>query len=169
MAPKSYGRTLVELITVVAILSIISTMALPNLQDLRDANTRTQAVNQMLAFLHHARSSAVFNRQITTLCSGPARCSNSAPWREALMVFIDKNANGQLDANEVLLYQANIAEDFFWYWNRSKGHIQFEADGTTRAMNGTLTLCRKGIAEHQVVIALAGRVRSQRPGREAKC
>lgn len=169
MVAKSYGRSLVELICVLAILSTITTIALPNLQDIRDKNTRTQTVNQMISLLYHARSNAVFSRKIVSLCPGVGRCSDTPRWQDTLLIFIDQNANGQLDSDDELLHQTNIADDFSWHWNRTKGHVQFEADGTTRAMNGTFTLCRKGRPEHQLVIALAGRIRSRQPGREASC
>ncbi len=169
MASKSYGYTLVELIIVIAIVSIIITTTLPGLQAMRDSNARTQTVNQMNSLLQHARSSAVFSRKIVTLCPGTAHCSGSTSWQGILLIFIDRNANGQLDADDELLHQAAIADNFSWHWNRSKGHIQFEADGTTRAMNGTFTLCRNGTPERQIVVALAGRARTQPPARGATC
>ena len=169
MVAKSYGRSLIELISISFILSIVAMIALPNLQDLSNKNARTQTVNQMMSLLHHGRSSAVFSRRIVSLCHGAKSCSGSTRWDNSLLIFVDKNANGQRDAEDELLLHADIADQFSWHWNRTKGYVQFEADGTTRAMNGTLTLCRRGIPEHQVVISLAGRIRSQQPGRTARC
>jgi type IV fimbrial biogenesis protein FimT len=169
MVAKCHGRSLVELICVIFIISIITAIALPNLQELRDRNTRAQTTNQMVSLLHHARSNAVFSRKIVSICSGVERCSDNTRWQNALLIFIDRNANGQLDSDDELLLRANITDEFYWHWNRTKGHIQFETDGTTRAMNGTLTLCRKGTPEHQIVVALAGRTRGQHPSHGAKC
>lgn len=169
MVAKSYGRSLVELVCVICILSIITTIALPNFQELRDKNTRAQTINQMISLLHHARSNAVFSRTIVSICSGVDSCSGNTHWQNTLLIFIDRDTDGQLGSDDELLLQAKITDEFSWHWNRTKGHIQFEADGTTRAMNGTLTLCRKGKPEHQIMIALAGRSRSQKPGREATC
>jgi type IV fimbrial biogenesis protein FimT len=169
MAEKCYGRSLAELIYVISIFSIITTIGLPNLLEVRERNTRTQTINQMTSALQYARSNAVFNRTIVSICSGVSSCSGSKNWQNAILIFIDRNADGQLSNDDELLLQANITDEFSWNWNRTKGHIQFEPDGTTRALNGTLTLCRKGTPEHQIVIALAGRTRSQRPAREAKC
>lgn len=171
MVAKSYGYgyTLVELVCVTFIVSIVISSGLPSLQELWDKNTRTQTVNQMVSLLHHARSSAVFSRRTVSLCSGVDKCSGNTQWQNRILIFIDQNTDGQFDSNDELLLQASIANEFSWYWNRSKGHIQFEADGTTKAMNGTLTLCRRGTPEHQIVVALAGRVRSQEPRLEARC
>ncbi len=169
MARKIYGRTLLELMSVLAILSILLTVALPNMRSLMQGNERTQAVNQMVSLLHHIRSQAVFARGIVTLCAGTTQCSGSQHWRGDLLLFVDHNGNGQLDGQDRLLHQAKIAANHSWRWNRSNGHIQYEADGSTRALNGTLTLCRAGEPQHQVVIALTGRVRHQIPAQGASC
>ena len=169
MARKSYGRTLMELMVVLAMLSILLTVALPNCQDMREGNARSQTINQMVAILHHARSNSVYARTVVTVCQGNASCSGSQNWSSTMLVFLDHNANGQLDANDTLLHQAEIAEDFHWRWNRSQGHLQFEADGSTRAMNGTLTLCRNGQPKSQLVISLSGRTRTQFAGANASC
>ncbi|MBH3340062.1 GspH/FimT family pseudopilin [Pseudomonas mendocina] len=169
MSPNNYGRTLIELISALAILSILITTALPNLQNLLENNARAQAVNQMLAALHHARSDAVFSHSIVTLCAGQSECSGSQQWRGDIMVFRNQDANGQMDAGDELIHQARIAPEFSWKWNRANGHIQFKPDGATRALNGTLTLCKDGVAQHQIVVNLAGRVRTQSPRRGASC
>jgi len=169
MPRKSYGRTLIEVMSALAILSIMLTIALPNLQNLLDSNARAQTVNQMVAVLHHARSSAVFSRRIVTLCPGQERCSGSQQWRGNILLFLDRNANGQMDADDELIHQAVITKEFAWHWNRTKGHIQFEPDGTTRALNGTFTLCKDGIPESQVVVGLSGRTRTQSPKKGASC
>ncbi|RRV27273.1 hypothetical protein EGJ23_10220 [Pseudomonas sp. o96-267] len=169
MAPKNYGRTLIELIGALAILSIIITTALPSLQTLLESNARTQAINQMLAALHHARSDAVFSHSIVTLCAGQRECSGSQHWQGNIVMFRDHNANGQMDAGDELIYQTRIAPEFSWQWNRANGYIQFEPDGSTRALNGTFTLCKDGTPQRQVVVALSGRTRTQAPSRGAAC
>lgn len=169
MAPKNYGRTLIELMGALAILSIIITTALPSLQTLLESNARTQAINQMLAALHHARSDAVFSNSIVTLCAGQRECSGSQRWQENIVMFRDHNANGQMDAGDELIYQARIAPEFSWQWNRANGYIQFEPDGSTRALNGTFTLCENGVAQRQIIISLSGRVRTASPRRGASC
>lgn len=169
MSPKNYGRTLIELIGALAILSIFITTALPNLQSLLENSARSQAINQMIAALHHARSAAVFSHSIVTLCAGQSECSGSQQWRSNIMVFRNQDATGQMDAGDELLYQVRIAPEFSWQWNRANGYIQFEPDGSTRALNGTFTLCKDGVAQSQIVVNLAGRVRTQSPARGASC
>ncbi len=169
MARKSYGRSLIELMVLLAILSILLTAALPNLHGMRENTRRSQSVNQMIALLHHARSSSVYARAVVTVCQGNTNCSGSQNWNGNILVFLDHNANGQMDANDILLYQSEIADEYRWRWNRSQGHIQFEADGSTRALNGTLTLCKSSTPQRQVVVSLSGRTRTQKASANADC
>jgi type IV fimbrial biogenesis protein FimT len=168
MITNNYGRCFIELVCVILILSLTTTIALPSLQDMLKKSMRTKAINQMTALIHHTRSNAVFSSTTVSLCSGEENCL-SKPWESTMLIFIDRNADGHLDSDDSLLHQAKIIDDFSWRWNRAKGYIQFDADGTTRALNGTLTLCHKGVPEHQIVIALAGRIRGQTPAKTAKC
>ncbi|WP_277372792.1 GspH/FimT family pseudopilin [Pseudomonas sp. AA-38] len=169
MAWKSYGRTLIETMSVLALISILLTISLPNLQPLLDGNQRIQTNNQMAAALQHARSSAVFLRQVITLCSGQNDCSGKQRWRDQLLIFIDKNANGRLDDDEEVLHQAIINKDFSWHWNRTAGYVQFEADGSTRSLNGTLTLCKDNAPQSQIVISLSGRIRTEQARGKSRC
>lgn len=169
MAPKNYGRTLIELMSALAIVAIITTAALPNLKTLIETNARAQAINQLIATLHHARSDAVFSRSIVTLCAGRLECSGSQNWQGDLVMFRDRNANGQLDADDQLIYRTSIDKEFNWHWNRTKGYIQFEPDGSTRALNGTFTLCRGGVPQARIVVSLSGRARVEPAKTGAPC
>lgn len=169
MPGKIYGRTLIEMMCALAVVALLLTTALPNLQSLIESNQRIQTNNQMVATLLHARSRAVFTRQIITLCGGQHDCSGTRQWQGSLLVFIDKNANGKIDPDDEILYQSEIKEDFSWHWNRTNGYIQFEADGSTRALNGTLTLCKDSVPQNHIVISLSGRTRTEPAKADARC
>jgi type IV fimbrial biogenesis protein FimT len=169
MPRKIYGRTLIEMMCAIAAAALLLTTALPNLQSLIESNQRIQTNNQMVATLLHARSNAVFTRQIITLCGGQHDCSGAREWRHYLLVFIDKNANGKIDPDDEILHQAEITKNFSWSWNRASGYIQFEADGSTRALNGTLTLCNDNVPQSQIVISLSGRTRTESPPKNTSC
>lgn len=169
MPSTIYGRTLVELISALAIIALFMTIALPNLREFQEEHARTQAVNQLVSALHYARGKAVFSRRITTLCHGDLTCEDEQRWQGNLLIFLDHNANGQLDTGDELLYQLHVPEEFSWHWNRSRNLIQFEADGTTRALNGTFTLCHNAVPRSQVVVSLSGRTRKQAPKNGASC
>lgn len=146
-------------------------MAVPAFNVMLEGNQRTQATNQLLSALHFARSTAVYERRVVTLCSGMATCTGKSAWNDALLIFHDRNASGQLDPKESLLRVEPLPEHYTWHWAsfRQDGFVQFEGNGTTRAQNGTFTLCREQVPQRQIVISLSGRVRTQAPGNKAKC
>lgn len=168
---RMHGQTLVELMVCLLIGGIMLTLALPAFTSTLQRNQRTQAVNQLLGALHFARSSAVTGRTTMALCSGSANCDSEKIWRSQLLVFDDRNDNGQLDVDEQLQRQITLRDGYSWRWSnfRSRPYLQFEADGTTRALNGTFTLCHDDIPARQIVINLTGRVRTQAAPVDASC
>lgn len=168
---KQSGQTLVELIVCLLIGSILLSLALPSFQKLTLDSQKIQQVNQLLGMLHYARSTAVLEKRTISLCSGIAHCARSRNWNGSLLVFDDRNGNGQLDEQEELLRQTTLPEHYSWRWFSfgKRPHLTYEHDGTTRALNGTFTLCQTDKALHQIVISLSGRVRTQSPTASAKC
>jgi type IV fimbrial biogenesis protein FimT len=168
---RMIGRTLVELAMCVFFSGVIFTMAIPLFSSTIQRNQQTQSINQMLGAMHYARSSAALRNKTTTICSGHTSCTPGKLWHKHLLVFDDTNENGQLDADEKPLQQFHIANNHSWYWSnfRRRTFLQFAADGTTRALNGTLTLCSDNTPIKQVVINLAGRTRAQAPAKDARC
>lgn len=168
---KMYGQTLVELMIFLAIGGIALTTAIPAFTSTFQRNQQTQTVNQMLAGLHYARSAAVLGSKTTTLCSGAITCNAERTWRRKLLIFDDTNLNGQLDNDENLLHQLSISEGYSWHWSnfRNQPHLQFENDGTTRALNGTFTLCHDNTPSRQIVLNLTGRARTQAAPATAPC
>lgn len=162
------GMSLVELMVVLTILSIVLTLATPSLANIVQSNNETAAINQMLGTIDHARSTAVFSRRLMLLCSGD--CS-SRVWKGRLEIFHDANRNGRRDAGEHLDHTAELPDELHWHWNsfRHLSYLAYEQDGTTRASNGTMTLCRGGKPLRQVVISLGGRVKQRAPIASARC
>lgn len=168
---RQSGQTLLDLIVSLLIGGVVLSLALPSFQKLIQDSQKTQQMNQLLGILHYARSTAVLEKRTISLCSGIDHCLGSPNWRGSLLIFDDRNGNGQFDEQDVLILQTAISEHYNWRWSSfgSRPHLTYEHNGTTRALNGTLTLCKTGIALHQVVISLSGRVRTQSPTKSAKC
>ncbi|WPC04404.1 GspH/FimT family pseudopilin [Pseudomonas benzenivorans] len=168
---KDRGLGLIELLVVLAILAIVLGLAAPSLHAQIIDQQRTATLNQMLGALQHTRSTAVYSREITSICSGTASCQSSKVWSRNLLIFKDANRNGTLDAHEHIEIQEKLAEGYTWYWGsfRNRPYLSYEGDGTTLASNGTMTLCRNGIPLNQIVISLSGRVRHQAAPQGARC
>lgn len=160
-----YGQTLVELMSCAVIISIVLTSAMAYLPQLLNTHKQTQAVNQLVGALHYARAVAVLERKTVALCPGKEKCETTKNWQGRLLTFVDSNQNGQLDNDERLLQQLTLQTGYDWQWSsfRSRPYVQFEADGTTRALNGTFTLCYQSMPTKQVIINLTGRARTQMP------
>lgn len=172
MTPNRHaGFTLVELLTCLLIGSIFLSLALPSFSTLLQKNQTTQQVNQLMGLLHYARGTAVLEKKTVGVCAGTTTCSTSSTWQGAVLIFHDRNANGQLDSGEQLLRQGTINHEHSWTWSSfgKRAYLLYERNGTTRALNGTFTLCRKSEALHQVVISLEGRIRAQSPTAGARC
>ncbi|WP_137818231.1 GspH/FimT family pseudopilin [Pseudomonas sp. 2FG] len=164
-----HGQTLVELMACLLIGGIMLSLALPSFSSILQRNQQTQTVNQLLGTLHYARGSAVMSRKTIGICAGDTSCDSEALWQGHLLVFDDLNRNGQLDSGEAQLRQEQLPEGYAWHWSRSSPYLLLEADGTTRALNGTFTLCRDGAPLQQIVINLTGRVRTRAPVAGARC
>ncbi len=166
-----HAFSLIELLICLFISSIILSTAIPSLQETAQNNQKTQSINQLLGILQFARGSAVFGRNTIGICSGLDSCSATLSWSDRVLVFIDANQNGQFDQNEELLRSESLSDDLAWQWSNFRGRnfLQFEQDGTTRALNGTLTLCKARQPLKQIVISLAGRPRVQTPHASATC
>jgi type IV fimbrial biogenesis protein FimT len=168
---RMHGQTLVELMVCLLIGGTMLTAAIPAFTATSQRNQQTQVVNQLLGALHYARGSAVMGRRTVALCSGGAACAPTTVLQNQLLIFDDRNLNGQLDSNEYLLQQLPLAEGYSWNWSnfRSRPYLQFEADGTTRALNGTFTLCQGSTAKRQIVINATGRARTQKAASSSHC
>jgi type IV fimbrial biogenesis protein FimT len=165
------GYSLAELLLCIAIGSILLSTALPPLTATLLHSRATAATNQLLGTMAFARSSAVFQGQVVGLCAGQDQCKQSRNWQDNLLVYIDGNRNGQLDENEYLLRELPLPSGHHWHWSnfRQKPFLQFQPDGTSRALNGTFTLCRAGSPQRQLVLNVSGRSRTQPAPDNARC
>ncbi len=141
-----HGFTLIELMIVVALLAIISAFALPAFQSFIASNRLTSEANELLAGLNLARSEAVRTQRRVVLCRASATsCVTTADgerWQR-WVVFVDNDADGVFDANELLREQVITGTTLNLVSNdalRAAGNqIAFRPDGLARAP-GSLAL-----------------------------
>lgn len=168
---RQRGVSIIELLAGIIVLALCSAIALPSLSEWLARNRQTYAVNQMLGALNYSREVAIFKRKVIVLCGGAAACNGSERWSDRVVIFQDNNANGLTEAGESVLRHIQLPEGYEWRWAsfRKLHYAAFEQDSSTRAANGTLTLCHQGLARHQIVINLLGRIRHQAPLADAPC
>jgi len=105
--PSQNGLTLLELLIVLAIFMLSTMVVTPSMQKMIAKSNVVAQLNEVNMLLRYARLTAIDEHATTTICPSAnfSRCSLN--WNESLIVFIDKNSNGELDSNEQLLRIVN--------------------------------------------------------------
>ena len=155
------GHSLIESLIFLLLFSVLIATAAPLLQDNLNNTQAQSAANLMLIRLQQARTLSAQRGHIIAVCAGFDRCNGSHYWQDNLLFFEDRNGDGQLSAGEQLLRQEPLARNHAWRWAsfRRKPYLQLQPDGSTYALNGTLTLCQASKPTLQVVVSLGGRPR----------
>lgn len=168
---KQYGLSLAEMLMATALLACVLGSAAPQMTRFLQKNREQAMADLMLAALTRARSEAITSNAKVLLCSGIQQCSNSSEWTRGILVFHDTNQNRQLDAGERLILSDEIPAGYHWQWRsfRSLPGISFTPHGMTDSQNGTLTLCRQELPARELVINIAGRVRTGSTAPQTPC
>lgn len=160
------GFTLTELLAGVAVAAVLVAFALPSLHELVARERGTAAVNQLLGALATARTQAIMQRQVMTACPGRGSvCLGRNQWHEGILIFADRNTNGQLESGEQLvtaLPPLRDGERIYWRSFRNRSYLQFHPRGYTRWQNGSFLYCPPDQDARQARMAIInaqGRVR----------
>lgn len=104
------GFTITELIVTLVILGVLLAIAAPNLKNFIFDQRLTTQINDLIADLNVARSEAVKRAATVTVCkqggtvtAPQCNTTTTAAWTNGWFVFVDANANGQMDAGETVL------------------------------------------------------------------
>jgi type IV fimbrial biogenesis protein FimT len=122
MKAKQSGFTLLEMMFTIALLAVIVGIGVPNLRDFVRNSRMTSAANDIVTDFNLARSEAVKRRVAVTLCKSQnlADCDadDDDPFNRWI-VFVDdadpavveaEDGNGEVDTDEVILRQREVAE-----------------------------------------------------------
>ncbi len=161
---KSFGFTLIDLLTTLAITSILLGLGLPNFnQQLQNSKVKT-ATETLLSSLELTRTKAVATSSRTTLIK-------QTTWENGWEVFIDKNNDGIRDSDEIsflkhekltgVRIKANShINNFVSYVSTGESR---NANGTSSAgafQAGTFTICPEGKGKgYELILSRGGRVR----------
>lgn len=168
---SQHAFTFPEILVVMAIAAIVLGFATPALSALLQQNRYSIEINQMHANLNYARGQAIQTRTMVSLCAGDHICRDSRTWHGRVLIFVDANRNGKLDDTEQLLRVVDIDPRHSWNWTnfRQKSHMSFRPDGMTHSLNGTFTLCEKGLAIRGIVINITGRTMVNKSPDNERC
>jgi type IV fimbrial biogenesis protein FimT len=101
---RASGFTMLELIMVVVIVGILAAIAVPGFRYVTNSNRIATEVNGLLGDLQFARSQAVKEGQMVTVCTSSTGtgCTTTA-WQLGWIVFLDTNFNKAVDAGEAII------------------------------------------------------------------
>jgi type IV fimbrial biogenesis protein FimT len=108
MKRAQHGMTMVELMTVVSITGILLAIGVPSYKYVTTSNRVSAEVNSLLSDMQYARSEAIKEGQMVTVCpssgAGQTQCDvNSTNWASGWIVFSDVNSDQQV-ANPAATY-----------------------------------------------------------------
>ena len=145
---KSFGYTLIELMSMLAVVSVLVTVGLPLMNVFFESNRMISNTNELVAGLNIARSEAIKQQMRITLCqsSDTSSCTGTGQWEDGWIVFQDPNGNATVDGGETIL-RLNAGASGNQVTIRSNdvnnliaNSVTFTSRGLPKALNGgTLT------------------------------
>lgn len=155
------GFTLIELMVVVSIVAILAGAGVPSFISMIKDNRLVTATNDLKVDLALARSESAKRGMRVTVCvsSNGSTCAGT-DWKSGRIVFVDRNANGAVDADDEILRvngslpgQNKITSDF-----SNASYIQYRPSGLADSV-GSFKLCddRNGAFGRVIAINSVGR------------
>ena len=145
--------------------AILLTLAIPAYQALIAQNRQTTQITQLVAAINLARSEAVTRHSIVTLCKSNDGKQCAGEWRDGWLVFVDKQASGQVDLGDVILRiypPIPLGSSLEWAGQRSNAYLQMDPSGGTHGQAGTFTYYPHQGEKYimsKIIISQTGRIR----------
>ena len=162
---KQNGFTLIELIVTLAMAAIVLSVGVPTFRGTVANNAMIADANRFVTSVNLARSSAVRFQRNATICASAnwnaatPSCTTTTDWSNGWIVFVDKDRDGTVDADEVVAVNEPL-NDRASFASGSQSSFTYNSRGFID--NGdTMTLCdnRTGEMGRQIRINGAGRAR----------
>jgi len=153
---REHGFTLLELMTAVAVAAVLLAVGVPQLRDLTIQQRITGATQDLHVDLASARNEAVTRATSVTVCvsSDMLTCTNDG-WGNGRLTFIDANANGVIDAGELVVRQSlPLATGLTTTAAPAAGFVTFNSRGQTAAL--TIGICDSGYVGRNIDIKTTG-------------
>ncbi len=100
---RERGFTLLELMTVITVAGVLLAISVPSMVNIVQNNRILAVSNDFISAIHAGRMESIKRRATVVLCASsnadasPPACA--ADFSKGWVVFVDRNANGQIDAN----------------------------------------------------------------------
>lgn len=178
---RTGGFTLVEMMVAVLVLAVLLAISAPGLSALIKNNRLLSHVYAMRAALNGARSEALAQRSVVTVCrsSDGTSCSGTA-WNQGYIAFIDADSDGEVDdpnnpqvflAKVIDVDTLDIAYDEGDPTDPKDNIVRFDSQGYAREYNGKFSVCDERGASNArgVIVTPGGVVRALDPNEPITC
>lgn len=160
--PIARGFSLLELMVVTAVALTLAALALPSWRSLLERWTLRTEAQALVDDLRYARTQALARAQPVSLClsSDASGCVSGSQSSGGWLVFLDADADRQLDPGEPVLRQHQSgSQQLLIRSNHARPVLTYQSTGLARAAAQTLTLGvgPSGGARRLICISLQGR------------
>lgn len=174
------GFTLVELLVVLAMAAVLAVFSVPSLVSFIQRNRVESEVSAMMRSLQLARSEAIKRGQPVSVCASRdgARCLGENVWRDGWLVFVDRDADGEVDtptdATDLLQVGAAWAGNDTFRATPPIAFVTYNRDGFAANLpGGAVTLAARtepvsALATRCIALNMVGRQTMQKSG-EGTC
>ncbi len=161
VANHDAGFTLIELLMVLTVAAVLLTLAGPGFSRLIQDNRLTVTSNAIAGTLNAARSEAIAQRKIVTVCSSANGSDCGGNWGNGWISFLDENGDATRDAgDEILRHHASLPPSVSVSLSGATD-IRFTSQGfVLPGSSGTLLVCdaRGSLHARALIVSNTGRV-----------
>lgn len=137
---------------------------------LLEDSAKTAAANDLVAHLSLARSEALKRQTRVNICASKDLSSCADPsadlasWHDGWVVYVDRNRNGRIDADEILSVHSAVRRGLVIHTSAARHQIGYQPTGVSSGSTVTFALCDargKKFARY-VIVSNSGRARVAR-------
>lgn len=164
---RENGFTLIEMMIAIAVTALLLSLAVPAV-DLFVSNSRqTGAINDFVASIHMARSTAVTTNSRVTVCPSSTGLDCDAPsWEQGWIVFADLDGNNSVGGTEAVVASSGPVDGLSFESGEFPNLMVYRPNGRVVSASasgnaGQFTVCDDRGAEHAkvMIVDLSGRPR----------
>lgn len=160
----SQGFTLIELVVTLTLVAVLAGLASTSWTSLIASTRHTDVINDAHRMFALARSYAINQRILTTICPLSASLTCTDDWNKPVSIFPDENNDKRPD-NARVHHVFNLAKGHSRLYSRTagRGYFQLSPNGMSHGTMGSLVACSRSgdgsIEMSYLALNIGGRLR----------